>query len=110
MLSQFLAQLYPALIDLLTPAIATVIAALLYKWTGYQAEQKHMLALQSALRNGALLLNAGKTVDDAITYVERSVPDALTNFRARDRPRIAELLAPHIAALSLPRGQIGVAA
>ncbi|MCT7662242.1 hypothetical protein [Shinella kummerowiae] len=107
-MSQLLALVLPALIDLLTPAIAALIAALLYKWTGYQAEQKHMLALQSALQNGARLLIAGKTVDDAITYVERSVPDALANFRARDRPRIAELLAPHIAALSLPGKPAGL--
>lgn len=107
-MSQFLALVLPALIDLLTPAFAALIAALLYKWTGVQVEQKHMLALQSALQNGARLLLSGKTVDDAIDYVERSVPDALANFRARDRPRIAELLAPHIAALSLPGKPAGL--
>lgn len=106
MMSQFvaqllfvLAQILPLLIDALTPVLVGVIAALIYRWTGVQIEQKHMIALQSALQNGARLLLKGKTVEDAIDYVERSVPDALTSFRARDRPRIAELLAPHIAAL-----------
>lgn len=103
-----LAQILPLLIDALTPALVAVIAALIYRWTGVQIEQKHMLALQSALQNGARLLLKGKTVDDAIDYVERSVPDALANFRARDRPRIAELLAPHIAALPLPGKPAGL--
>ncbi|WP_050746304.1 MULTISPECIES: hypothetical protein [unclassified Shinella] len=116
MLSQLLAQFLPALIDALTPMLVAVIAALIYRWTGVQVEQKHMLALQSALQNGARLLLAGKTVDDAIDYVARSVPDALETFRSGDRSRIAELLAPHIAALPknviagggpLPSGQLG---
>lgn len=99
MLSQILAQSLPVLIDTLTPMLVAVIAALIYRWTGVQVEQKHMLALQSALQNGARLLLVGKTVDDAIDYVSGSVPDALASFRAGDRLRIAELLAPHIAAL-----------
>lgn len=104
MLSQLLAQFLPALIDALTPMLVAVIAALIYRWTGVQVEQKHMLALQSALQNGARLLLAGKTVDDAIDYVARSVPDALATFRSGDRARIAELLAPHIAVLPVPGG------
>lgn len=108
MLSQMLAQVLPSLVDALTPLLVAVIAAMIFKWTGVQVEQKHMLALQSALQNGARLMLVGKTVDDAIDYVERSVPDALANFRARDRPRIAELLAPHIAALSLPGQTAGL--
>lgn len=103
MLSQLLAQVLPALIDALTPILVAVLVGLIYRWTGIQIEQKHMLALQSALQNGArLMLKPNASLDEAIDYVERSVPDALANFRARDRPRIAELLAPHIAALSLP--------
>nr|WP_298099737.1 hypothetical protein [uncultured Shinella sp.] len=99
MLSQFLAQVFPALIDAITPILVALLVGLIYRWTGIQIEQKHMLALQSALQNGARLLLTGKSIDDAISYVQRSVPDALTKLGAADRSRIAELLAPHVAVL-----------
>ncbi|MFD1330242.1 hypothetical protein [Mycoplana ramosa] len=101
MLQLILSQVLPPLIDALTPMLVATIAALLFRWTGVQVEAKHMAALQSALANGAKLTLAGRSMDEAIDYVERSVPDALTRFKARDRPRIAELLAPHLAALPL---------
>lgn len=108
MLSHLLAQILPPLIDALIPILGLIITTLLYRWTGVQLEQKHMLALQSALQNGArLMMKPGATIDDAIDYVEKSVPDALANFRARDRPRIAELLAPHIAVLPKPWVAVG---
>ena len=104
MLSLFLAQVLPAIFDALTPILVTLILALVYRWTGVQVEQKHMLALQSALQNGARLLLTGKTVDDAVSYVERSVPDALAKLGATNRSRIAELIAPHIAVLPVQPG------
>nr|WP_298095898.1 hypothetical protein [uncultured Shinella sp.] len=100
MLQLFLGQVLPALIDAMTPILISLIAAMVYRWTGIQVEEKHMRALQSALGNGARLLLTGHTIDDAVDYVERSVPDALATFRAAgDRERIEELLAPHIAAI-----------
>ena len=96
------------LIDVLTPILVTAIFALVYRWTGVQVEQKHMLALQSALQNGARLLLTGKSVSDAVGYVQRSVPDALTALKAQSPERIAELLAPHIAAL--PPGRVPISA
>lgn len=99
MWSQFIAQVMPALIDALTPILVTAIFAVLYRWTGVAVEQKHMLALQSALSNGARLLLTGKTVEDAVGYVQRSVPDALAALKVQSPERISELLAPHIAVL-----------
>lgn len=108
MFQQFIAQVLPALVDALTPILISLIAALIYRWTGVQVEEKHMRALQSALGNGARLLVTGHTIDDAINYVERSVPDALATFKAAgDRDRIAELLAPHIAALPAKASKSG---
>jgi len=105
MLNQILAQVLPVLVDTLTATLIVLIYALVYRWTGVQIEwtgvqieQKHMLALQSALQNGGRLgLSPGKSVEDAIDYVQRSVPDALEAFDAVDRNRIAELLEPHMA-------------
>lgn len=97
MWSQFVAQVLPALVDALTPIVVTAIAAMVYRWTGVQIEEKHMRALQSALANGARLVVTGGTLDEAIDYVERSVPDALKALRADSRSRVAELLGPHIA-------------
>ncbi|SOC41598.1 hypothetical protein SAMN05892877_10920 [Rhizobium subbaraonis] len=102
MLQTILQQLVPPLIDAVVPLLLAFLSAVILRLTGFEIEAKHRAALQSALANAAkLLLMPGTSVDDAIDYVERSVPDALTRFKARDRPRIAELLAPHIAALSL---------
>lgn len=110
MWSQFVAQVMPALIDALTPILVTAIFAVLYRWTGIAAEQKHMLTLQSALSNGAKLLLVGKTVEDAVGYVQRSVPDALAALKAQSPERIAELLAPHIAVLPKPPARVSAAA
>lgn len=99
MWSQLVAQVLPALIDALTPILVAALVGIIYRWTGIQIEQKHMLALQSALQNGARLLLSGKSLEDAIDYVEGSVPDALAKLKVEDRFRIEELLAPHIAAL-----------
>ncbi len=113
MSQMILQQLLPPLVEALVPILLALLSALVFRFTGIEIEAKHRAALQSALANAAkLLLVRGTTVDDAIDYVERSVPDALTRFKARDRPRIAELLAPHIAALPLsgpaaPKGPAG---
>lgn len=111
MLSQLIAQVLPPVIDALTPILVALLVGVIYRWTGIQIEQKHMLALQSALQNGArLMLKPNASIDDAIGYVQRSVPDALAKFQAGDPARIAELLAPHIAALPKPRLASGVPA
>ncbi|WP_421579107.1 hypothetical protein [Shinella sp. M31] len=108
MWSQLIAQVLPALVDALTPLLVAVLVGLIYRWTGIQIEQKHMLALQSALQNGArLMLKPNASIEEAIAYVQASVPDALAKFRAGDPSRIAELLAPHIAVLPKPRLPIG---
>lgn len=102
MLQMILQQLVPPLVDAVVPLLLLLLSGLIFRFTGIEIEAKHRLALQSALANAAkLLLIPGNSVDDAIDYVQTSVPDALTRFKARDRPRIAELLAPHIAALPL---------
>lgn len=94
----------PVLMELATLIIITILGALfevIRRYTGVSIEARHREALQSALQNGARLLIGGLTRAHAIDYVMGSVPDALKALKVADRDRIDELLAPHVAALSL---------
>jgi hypothetical protein len=101
-----LTQVLPPLLDM---AVVTVIAAfctLFSRWTGIQIDAKHKDALQSALSNGAkLLLLPGGSLDDAIDYVSRSVPDALKRFDLNTRDDIQTFLEPHILTLQAATGR-----
>lgn len=101
-------------------ALVPIIAAALFKWfqkLGLDIEQTHRDALQSALRNAALVAiekaTGHKTVDPSSTkpsdrsdvvpnigaameYVEKSVPDALAKFKV-GADKLRDLLQPHIA-------------
>jgi hypothetical protein len=95
-------QLLPQLLNFLIVGLLAMISAIAHRWFGISVEGKHREALQSALANGArLLLQPGGTIEEAIDYVLRSVPDALKRFGKTSPDDIRTLLEPHI--LSLPK-------
>ena len=101
-----LVQLLPALFEWAIIAVLGVFCALFKQWTGIQIDDKHKNAFQSALTNGAkLLLLPGGTIDDAIDYVLRSVPDAVKRFDINDRDDIRTYLEPHLLSLQAATGR-----
>jgi hypothetical protein len=109
------AQADTGLLDAIRPALSELaiavmlaVLSLAYRrfsaWTGIQIEARHREALQSALANGIRSamqpggqLDVDRVIDDAMGYVERSVPDALAHFKVGHN-RLRELLQPHAAA------------
>jgi hypothetical protein len=95
------------------PLIVMAIVRLLNK-LGIEVEAKHREALQSALRNAALVtvqkaLERGVNGDlksieaikgPALDYIRKSVPDAVKKFSLDDE-RIKQLLEPHFAEVLL---------
>lgn len=80
-----LAPYLPALLDWLIAAVVGWLALRFTRWTGIQIEARHREALQSALRNGALLalsrhLTGSPAADLVRGYVESSSPGALKYF------------------------------
>jgi hypothetical protein len=101
-----LVQLLPALFDWAIVAVLGVFCALFKQWTGIQIDDKHKNAFQSALANGAkLLLLPGGTIDDAIDYVMRSVPDALKRFDVNTREDVQTYLEPHLLSQKAATGK-----
>lgn len=101
-----LVQLLPALFDWAIVALIAAFCGLFKQWTGIQIDDKHKNAFQSALANGAkLLLLPGGTIDEAIDYVMRSVPDALKRFDINDRDDIRTYLEPHLLGLQAATGR-----
>ncbi len=90
-------QVFPYLFEYLIAAGFGVVLGLLRRWTGLQVDATRREALQSALRNASkLLLQPGGTIDDAIDYVLRSVPDTLKHFGIDNPDEIERYLQPHI--------------
>lgn len=106
---EILAPVLSVLATALAPLVAAAIFRLFQKW-GIEIEAQHRDALQSALRNAALVtvnkavekgIQSGMTsvelpIGPAIDYVTKSVPDAVKKF-SLDKGRILELLQPHLA-------------
>lgn len=88
MLQEILEAVAPHLIELFMAlvSLATGYALVLIKrYTGIQIEEKHRLALHSAIRTGVLAMASnglqGQALVDAVKdYVRASVPDALAYF------------------------------
>ncbi|CZT33010.1 hypothetical protein [Rhizobium sp. 9140] len=96
-----MSQLLPQVFDFLILGLLAMTSLMAKRWFGINIEAKHRDALQSALANGArLLLQPGGTLDDAVDYVLRSVPDALKRFGKTSHDDIRELLEPHVLNLS----------
>lgn len=108
------------ILTLMVTILVPIIGAAVFRWLtkiGIDIEATHREALQSALRNAALLAvekvtgvprqtpagSAVRVAVDAVTpdingaieYVKKSVPDAINNF-GLDTNRIRDLLKPHI--------------
>ena len=117
----FLQELLVAILPALGVVISAILlwgASVLQKNTGINIEAKHRDALQSALMNGILFAlqksgwmpgqPTGQLLSTARSYVESSVPDALTKFgidTATDvgRATLDRLLTPK---LPLPTGTV----
>lgn len=82
-------HVFEALMSILTLILGWA-AVQVKAWTGIQIEEKHMRALHSAIRNGALMAIQRGGVDKAILvamvkdYVQASVPDAIKALAPSD--------------------------
>lgn len=86
-LSEIFTQAAPALYDLIGIVLMVALTWAsneLRKWVGIQIEDKHRVALHSALMTGirtAIEKNPGAArdllVNDAVAYARQSVPDAI---------------------------------
>lgn len=105
-LNNLLEVLMPILTFVATIVIPAVGIKLMQKW-GIDIEANHRDALQSALRNAAIIAVAKLSpskgndiasvpVSVAVEYVKSSVPDAVKKFDLNGS-KITDLLAPHIA-------------
>jgi hypothetical protein len=131
-----LAPFWSSLLEYLVPVIGVLITALVawaatlfQRLTGVNIDAKHRAALQSALETGVNygLAKAGDkaknlTVDvrsaivaDAITWVEKSVPDAVKHFgitpetvaeMAAAKLQVADPNAPSIPAAPAPASNV----
>lgn len=107
------------LVGIIVTALVTWVANIIRQRFNIEIEAKHRDALQSALTNGILwaIQKAGWTTGDAVTpnilaqarsYVEASVPGALTHFgidaaTGIGKATLDRLLTPH---LPLPAGTV----
>jgi hypothetical protein len=93
MMSELLAQLYAFLVPLALTAIAAILTQIISgaarvakdRW-GIEIEARHREALHSALMSGiqAALgrgLRGQAAIDAAVSYAQRSVPDAMARLR-----------------------------
>lgn len=83
------ADLTAALIQAFFMVVVGILTTKFYQWTGIQIEDKHRIALQSAVSNAAIFAvgkasNGRVDTELALGYVKRSVPDAVAHFKASD--------------------------
>lgn len=119
MLTAIALQIITPLLSIIAAGVAPLVVAAivrLFNKLGIEVEAKHREALQSALRNAALItvqkavergvtgnLTALDVVKEpAIDYIRQSVPDAIKKF-SLDDARIKKLLEPHFAEVLLTK-------
>jgi hypothetical protein len=119
MLTAIALEIITPLLSIIAAAVAPLIVAAivrLFNKLGMEVEAKHREALQSALRNAALVtvqkalernvdgnLTAIEAVKGpALEYIRKSVPDAVKKFKLDDE-RIKQLLEPHFAEVLLKK-------
>jgi hypothetical protein len=119
MLATIAIQVITPLLSIIATAIAPLIVVAIVRFfnkLGIEVEAKHREALQSALRNAALvtvqkalergvdgnLTSIEAIKGPALDYIRNSVPDAVKKFKLDDA-RIKQLLEPHFAEVLLKK-------